>query len=289
MLAAVRTECADDSVGWVAVGPFRAASQPVVVETNRHEFAAQVEADLHDLRCADPTTDPVVIRAERQPQSWLTAPWTVTRVGEPEGPAVPDETVRVQLIAEVDALALSAGRPGWLPLRAAAVARDGCAVVLAGAHRSGKTTLASRLVRAGWQYLADAVTFVRLEPPFEVDPYWRPFTLDGRPAGTAGPASGAREVIPGSRLGQLAEPTALAAIVVARGPEEPGGLERVGPAASIGPLAAHLPRMPDGRASFHRLAAIASAVPSWTLSFTDPGAVAALDDVAAVATAARAR
>ncbi len=244
-----------------------------------------MEADLHDLRCADPTTDPIVIRAERQSQLWLTAPWTVSRVGGPEGPAVPDETVRVQLIAEVDALALSAGRPGWLPLRAAAVARDGRAVVLAGAHRTGKTTLASRLVRAGWQYLADAVTFVRLEPPFEVDPYWRPFTLDGRPAGTAA-ASGAREVIPGSRLGQLAEPTALAAIVVARGPEEPGSLERIGPAASIGALAAHLSRMPNGRAAFHRLAAIASAVPSWTLSFMDTGAVAALDDVAAVATAA---
>ena len=145
----------------------------------------------------------------------------------------------MQLVAEVDRLALTAGRDGWLPLRAAAVARDGQAIVLAGGHRTGKTTLASRLVRAGWEYVADAVTFLDLEG-FDVQPYWRPFTLAPGGSGSSERVSVVPDVIPASVIGPLAGPAALGTIVIARSFDDRGPVARVEPAAAFGPMAAHL-------------------------------------------------
>jgi hypothetical protein len=89
------------------------------------------------------------------------------------------------------------------------------------------------------------------------------------------------EVVPASTIGQLAGAARLAAVVVARPVDDPGPLERIGPAGAIGPLTAHLPVMGDGRAVFHRLTDVVSAVPCWTMSFTDPAVVEALADVMA--------
>jgi len=175
----------------------------------------------------------VVIGAERLPHSWLLTPWTIQQVGESGAPAVPDATVRLQLIAEVDRLSLTAGAPGWLPLRAAAVALDGRCVVLVGDHRIGKTTLAFRLVRAGWHDVAAAVTFLEIDGPLGVQPYWRPFTVT--PARTApdAPQLLVPEVTPASTIGQLAAATPLAAVVVARPGDDLRPIERIGPAETM--------------------------------------------------------
>jgi hypothetical protein len=52
---------------------------------------------------------------------------------------------------------LIAARADLVWLHAAGVARDGCAMLIAGTSGSGKSTLAARLVRRGLQYLGDEV------------------------------------------------------------------------------------------------------------------------------------
>ena len=51
---------------------------------------------------------------------------------------------------------------GTVPVRAAAVARDGAAVLLAGAGSVGKSTVAAALVATGWDLLCDAVAPLRV-------------------------------------------------------------------------------------------------------------------------------
>ncbi len=149
------------------------------------------------------------------------------------------------------------GRSRYIPVRAAAVAHGGRAVLIAGGHRTGKSTLAASLVRRGWGYISDAVSLIDVAGRPELRPYWRPFTSAGLTP------------IPASELGALAGPTPLAAIVIPRQPDDPGAAERVSPAAVLGPLTAHLPLLEDARSGFHQLVSVASTVPSWELSFTD--------------------
>ena len=140
-----------------------------------------------------------MLSVERAPQTWLTAPWELRRDGEPVGVPVPDESVMVQLVAEIDRIALVDGRSRFIPVRAAAVAHGGRAVLIAGGHRTGKSTLAASLVRQGWGYISDAVSFIDVDGRLELRPYWRPFTSAGLTP------------IPASELGVLAGPTPLAA------------------------------------------------------------------------------
>ena len=102
-------------------------------------------------------------------------------------------------------------------------------VLIAGGHRTGKSTLAASLVRQGWGYISDAVSFIDVDGRPELRPYWRPFTSAGLTP------------IPASELGALAGPTPLAAVVIPRHPDDPGAPERVSPAAALGSLTAHLP------------------------------------------------
>ena len=246
------------------VGPFLAGDQPVLVETNVPSFADLVADRLRDLRSEDARREVTVLSVERAPQTWLTAPWELRRDGEPVGVPVPDESVMVQLVAEIDRIALVDGRSRFIPVRAAAVARDGRAVLVAGDHRTGKSTLAASLVRQGWGYISDAVSFIDVGGRPELRPYWRPSTSAGLTP------------IPASELGALAGPTPLAAVVIARHPDDPGAAERVSPAAALGSLTAHLPVLEDPRFGFHQLVSVASTVPAWQLSFTDDTAADAV-------------
>ena len=246
------------------LGPFLAGDQPVLIESNVPAFADRVADTLRDLRRDAGRAEATVLRAERAPQLWLTSPWELRRDGEPVGTPVPDESVMVQLVAEIDRIALIDGRAGHIPVRASAVADGGRAVLIAGGHRTGKSTLASSLVRRGWGYVSDAVSLIDAGEEPVVHPYWRPFTYAGLTP------------IPASDLGPLADTTRLAAIVIPRPPDRPGPPARVPPAAVIGPLTAHLPVLEDARATFHELVSLAATVPSWELTFMDAAATDAL-------------
>lgn len=67
-------------------------------------------------------------------------------------------------------------RTGWvdlIDLHAAAVARDGTALLLPAANSAGKTTLALALVRSGWSYLSDDVSPLETSP-VRVHPFRKP-------------------------------------------------------------------------------------------------------------------
>lgn len=59
---------------------------------------------------------------------------------------------------------------GELPLHAAALERDGRAIVIGGPSRFGKSTLAGAAVRAGWRLLSEDTTAVRLGSRIHVLP-----------------------------------------------------------------------------------------------------------------------
>lgn len=61
-------------------------------------------------------------------------------------------------------------------IHAASVSRGGCAVLLPGSRRAGKTTLAIALVLRGWRYLSDDIAAVCPEPLVAV-PFPRHFSI----------------------------------------------------------------------------------------------------------------
>ena len=177
-------------------------------------------------------------------------------------------------------------------VHAGCVARDGRAVALVGVSGSGKTTLTAAAVLAGWAYLADEVCAVDAAT-LEVQPYPRPLGL--RPESLdllavdppIGPAELFTEVAPtrGSRLGALADPTPLAAVVFverldAESPREVL-VDPLSPAETLVQLCHHSLRTPgDERALFRRLETVARAVPGSVLRYREAtDAAAALHQV----------
>ena len=67
--------------------------------------------------------------------------------------------------------------PRYLVIHASAVSRDGVAVVFPAEANSGKSTLATLLVEAGFDYLTDEATAIDLDTG-EVVAYPKPITLD---------------------------------------------------------------------------------------------------------------
>lgn len=53
----------------------------------------------------------------------------------------------------------------WVPIHAAAVARDGRAALVVGMSGAGKTSIALAAAMTGWDYLGDDVVLVRADPP----------------------------------------------------------------------------------------------------------------------------
>lgn len=73
-------------------------------------------------------------------------------------------------------LQMALGQRRFLLLHAAAVERDGCAIVLTGESGAGKSTLAALLQARGWRLMADE--FVLLDPASGlVHPFPRPVSL----------------------------------------------------------------------------------------------------------------
>lgn len=73
-------------------------------------------------------------------------------------------------------------------LHAAAVIRDGAAVLIPGPAGSGKTTLAAGLLRDGWRYLTDEAVVIDLET-MTVEPYAKPLWMSPASARALAPLS----------------------------------------------------------------------------------------------------
>lgn len=65
----------------------------------------------------------------------------------------------------------------WLVLHAAAIERDGQAVILPAPPGSGKSTLCAALISAGWRLLSDELALVSLAGEVTVAPVCRPVSL----------------------------------------------------------------------------------------------------------------
>ena len=80
---------------------------------------------------------------------------------DPGDAPTPERAIRALLPGLLAALLQ---QRGLLVLHASAVAREGAAVVVAGASGAGKSTLVARLLDAGWRLLSDDVVAIRLAP-----------------------------------------------------------------------------------------------------------------------------
>jgi hypothetical protein len=80
---------------------------------------------------------------------------------DPGDAPTPERAVRALLPG---LLAAFLQQRGLLVLHASAVAREGAAVIVAGASGAGKSTLVARLLDAGWRLLSDDVVAIRLAP-----------------------------------------------------------------------------------------------------------------------------
>jgi hypothetical protein len=80
-----------------------------------------------------------------------------------EVPAGAAGTDRLDEVEDIVGLVLTSGwrRAGWVPVHAAAVARDGTCALLCAPSGGGKSTLTAALVRRGWQALGDDKLLLR--------------------------------------------------------------------------------------------------------------------------------
>jgi hypothetical protein len=178
-------------------------------------------------------------------------------------------------------------RQGDLSLHAAAVERNGRAVIVAAPGRHGKTTLALALHEAGGRLLTEDIARVQMQPHPSVLPgpaMLRMRSDPGVPDGMRLAEMGARAVfeIDPERRGD-GGPVPLAAIVllhVGEGPEL--RLERADNAAAIRDmwaLAFRIPETVDRTRTFQQLADLTTAVPVY--DFHRPMTFETLPDVVA--------
>lgn len=269
----------------VRIGPFAAGGQPFVIDCNDAAFATEVAHLLRDLGATTGTdeaeetarcTEFLVLR--REPE--LSHPWAVWRDGEPCEVTVSEDYVRPYIAWEITRLVIEAAHP-LIPVHAAGVARDGRALVLAGASHSGKSTLAGWLTAHGWEFLTDEVALLDHRPDGSVvvHPFWRPIGVR-RPGPldeyVEAPTNRAEVLIPASQLGRLGTTASLSAIVFPR--HEPGSEPVAEPrsrAEAVRELATHLPTLGSrGEAVFDAIVGITGAVPSYALPVNDLAAAA---------------
>ncbi|MFV0309366.1 MAG: hypothetical protein ACK5OX_16675 [Desertimonas sp.] len=276
----------------VRIGPFRAGSRRFVLDVTDQAVADDLAGRLRDLGASSaeagagsemsvgPTSSTTVFLVARRGPAWLTHPWGVWRDGVACETTVTDEYLRPYVVWEVTRLLLESCRP-LIPVHAAAVSRDGRAIVLAGESHAGKSTLAAWLTAHGWNFLTDEVALLerRADRSVWVHPFPRPIgvrrpgPLDELVAVT-GPDT--EVLVPASELGALGEPAPLAALVF---PDRDDGVARQlvarHPATAARELATHLPRLgEDGRDGFFDIVAVAEDVPAYTLGVDDLAAAA---------------
>lgn len=263
----------------VRLGPFDAAGHAFAITTEDTDLAAALEGELVDLRTADPDggDDTTELLVTRTGPAWMSHPWGVWRDGEPCETAVTADYIRPYVLWEVTRLVLEGCGP-FIPVHAAAVARDGQAIVLAGVSHAGKSTLSAWLTAHGWSFLTDEVALLdrRDDGSWWVRPFHRPIgvrrpspllpLLDARTATEA-----TELMVPASTFGPLAGPTPLAAIVFPdRDDDVPRELRAAHPATAVRELAGHLPRLGvDGRAGFRAIVDLVGTVPAHTLGVDD--------------------
>jgi hypothetical protein len=146
-----------------------------------HEFRVSVESErlgayVDDLFAAFPDGD----SPEPEEYSIRTAAdgadrWTLAVAGEGIDSGVDVTNVLMQLMQAINQRAIDS--TDALVVHAGGVERDGVGLVLPAHMESGKTTLTTGLVRAGFRYLSDeAVAFDR--DTGRILPYPKPFSLD---------------------------------------------------------------------------------------------------------------
>ena len=262
--------------GVVRVGPFVAAGRPFVLEGNVAEVLDRLADRLRDLRAATAEGTPTVFLIARRGPSWLSHPWGLWRDGEACETTVTDSYLMSYVLWEVTRLVLESAHP-LIPIHAAAVERDGRAIVLAGESHTGKSTLAGWLTAHGWGFLTDEVALLERRHGGEapvVHPFWRPIGVRrGGPldALITPPSPDAEVLIPASELGALGTAAPLAAIVLPH--YDPGadpGMTPLAPATAVRLLATHLPTLGAiGRVVFRAIVSIVESVPAYALGVDD--------------------
>jgi hypothetical protein len=165
---------------------------------------------------------------------------------------------------------------GELPLHAAALERNGRAVVVGGLSRFGKSTLAGAAVRAGWRLLSEDTTAVRLGGRPDVLPgpaglRLRPDVAAGLPVEAAStwtmPDGRVQHALPDATRGSAA-PVPLCAVVLLAWDSGPPRLERVPGAQAIRDLWSltfRIPEAEDRLRCFDQLATLTNAIPTHRL------------------------
>jgi hypothetical protein len=260
------------------IGPFLADRHAFVIESTDTDLLDTIDDCLRDLRHPDGGTDtgPTVLLVERNGPSWLSHPWALYRDGEPCETTVTGGYIVPYVLWEVTRLVLEGATTSIIPIHAAALVRDGKAVVLCGPSHAGKSTLAAWLTHRKWGFLTDEVGLLDISEPATtiVRPFWRPVGVRrGGPidAVVDVPGDEAEVLVPATRLGSLGEPAPLVALVCPRysaGAE--GELTQLSPAEALTTVAAQLPSLArEGAAVFHALADIVTRIPSYALSVDD--------------------
>lgn len=207
------------------LGPYAGLDHRFVVRCDHAALAARLEAALATL-ATDGEAGASGVRYEITGEADRFA---VRADGEELAGSASAKRALGTLAWHVNRCAIESAVGDHVVLHAAAVARDGRALVLPAAMESGKTTLAAGLIDRGWAYLSDEAaaltldgTTVRAYPkPLSIDPgsqqvlaHWRPDAVDDEPASLQrGQWQVAATARPG---GQVVAEAAIAAVVLPR-------------------------------------------------------------------------
>lgn len=149
---------ADDDPENYSTRVFEAESFKFVVRSDDLEIRDAVEALFSDLpEGLEPASEFSVVRASNGFRVQESGKWSDD--GERDG-----DTVLNELVTAVNRKRLDDGA-SRLHLHAGLVAKDGAAVLVAGASGKGKTTLVTTLALRGWVYLTDEAVSIALGDP----------------------------------------------------------------------------------------------------------------------------
>ena len=164
-------------------------------------------------------------------------------------------------------------RPDLLWIHAAAVERDGLALLIVGSSGQGKSTLSTRLCETGWRLLSDDAAPLRMDSneviPFQQSPHRRkPSGRQVRP-GNVGMFEKEEVVIPPSSLGR--EAAVIRAIVFPLFTYgAPAGLSLLPPGEAALELLRNSTNFADHKEeAVNRAASLARVVPMYRLAYGD--------------------
>lgn len=270
-----------------SVGPFEANREVFVVESNDSDLLERIDDGLVDLRhrhVATSTDDDTatVFLVERNGPVWLSHPWSVFRDGELCEASLTDDYVVPYVLWEVTRLVLDASNESVVPIHAAALERDGKAMLLCGPSLAGKSTLAAFLTLNGWGFLTDEVGLIDVGDPDApvVRSFHRPIGVRrGGPLDHLVDLEGDQVdvLVPASRLGKLGHAAPLVGIVCPRYvPDGDGELRPLSPAEALTTVVSELPSLGrDGAADFHVMADVVTRLPSYAVDVDDLATTAA--------------